>query len=91
MQGGSFKCVAENYLGKEERTARMNVMGPPLVRPMEDMSFVAGTDVWVHCPYSGYPIKEILWSKKGKKILNQFTWSEDCGLKRLCFVVFIFL
>ena len=64
--GGFFKCVAENYLGRDEASVRIDVFGPPYVRPMEPKSLVAGTDVWIHCPYSGFPISEIKWSKEGE-------------------------
>ena len=63
--------MAENYLGRDEASVRIDVFGPPYVRPMERKSLVAETDVWIHCPYSGFPISEIKWSKEGEREINE--------------------
>lgn len=65
-QGGFYKCEASNYLGHVTRAKRVDVYGPPYVRPMEERSVVAEADAWFHCPYSGYPIQRISWSKDGE-------------------------
>ncbi|TRY70745.1 hypothetical protein TCAL_04830 [Tigriopus californicus] len=67
-QGGFYKCEASNYLGHATRAKRVDVYGPPYVRPMEERSVVAEADAWFHCPYSGYPIQRISWSKDGEPL-----------------------
>ena len=64
--GGVYRCVADNYLGVDARAQRVNVVGAPAVGPMEPRKAVAGSTVWAHCPYKGYPIRKITWIKSGE-------------------------
>ena len=63
--GGVYRCAADNYLGSDARAQRVNVVGAPAVGPMEPRKAVAGSTVWAHCPYKGYPIRKITWIKGG--------------------------
>ncbi len=63
--GGVYECRASNYLGSDSRSQRVNVVGDPMVGRMEPRGVVAGSTVWVHCPYKGYPIRKITWIKRG--------------------------
>ncbi len=65
-EGGWYSCHASNYLGRDERTRRVDVEGPPAARRMPDVAAVAGRDLWAHCPYGGHPIEGIKWSRGGK-------------------------
>ena len=65
--GGVYRCVADNYLGADARAQRVNVVGAPAVGPMEPRKAVAGSTVWAHCPYKGYPIRKITWVKNGEE------------------------
>lgn len=38
-------------------------LGPPFIRRMQRISTVAGRDIVVKCPYGGYPIDAISWTK----------------------------
>ena len=64
--GGVYRCVADNYLGSDARAQRVNVVGAPAVGPMAPRKAVAGSAVWAHCPYKGYPIRKITWIKGGE-------------------------
>lgn len=63
--GGEWRCVAENRAGQVEQTGRLNVRGPPTIRPMSPVSVVAGRTASFHCVVAGFPIDSIYWEKKG--------------------------
>jgi argininosuccinate lyase len=63
---GHYACAASNYLGADVRSQRLDVLGPPSVRPMGQRAAVAGRDFQVNCPYGGHPLGEIKWSKEGE-------------------------
>lgn len=64
--GGLYRCEASNTAGAVSHQARLNVYGPPQVRPMGRISAVDGEDFQVTCPVGGHPIDKIIW-KKGKE------------------------
>lgn len=54
--GGLYGCEAKNDVGSVSHSARIDVYGPPYIRPMGNLTVVAGTTVTIRCPVSGYPI-----------------------------------
>ena len=44
--------------------ARVNVIGPPNVRKMNNITVVSGDTLFINCPFTGYPIKEIRFVNK---------------------------
>ncbi|XP_022240087.1 Down syndrome cell adhesion molecule-like protein Dscam2 [Limulus polyphemus] len=66
--GGKFACLAKNGAGTVFHSGRMDVYGPPFVRPMVNQTVLAGRSAVFYCPVSGYPIKEIIWRKGGKRL-----------------------
>ncbi|XP_075218306.1 cell adhesion molecule Dscam2-like [Lycorma delicatula] len=66
--GGIYQCTATNRLGFVSHSAQMRVYGPPFVRPMPNVSAVAGEALYIACPVAGYPIDAIIWEKDGKKL-----------------------
>ena len=44
-------------------TVWMSVSGLPYIRPMPNVSAVAGEPLYVACPAAGYPIDSIVWQK----------------------------
>ncbi len=63
--GGFYRCVASNAAGSDVRVMRVDVRGPPYVRPMEARGAVAQQNLVMQCPYSGYPVKAVTWRKEG--------------------------
>jgi Down syndrome cell adhesion molecule len=70
--GGLYKCVASNLIGSVSHSTRLNVYGPPYIRPISPLKAIAGEDVVVNCPFSGYPIDTVRWQRSG----NELTSSE---------------
>lgn len=69
--GGLYRCIASSKVGAVEHAAKINVYGPPHVRPMEKQAIVAGGTLIVHCPVAGYPIESITW-ERGELAFNKF-------------------
>ncbi|KAG8228351.1 hypothetical protein J437_LFUL006802, partial [Ladona fulva] len=42
--------------------------GLPSIRPMPNVSAVAGESLYITCPVAGYPIDSITWEKGGRKL-----------------------
>jgi hypothetical protein len=42
--------------------------GSPYIRAIGTVNAVAGHDVTLHCPYSGYPISAISWERRGQEL-----------------------
>jgi hypothetical protein len=68
--GGVYTCKASNSRGSADRSERLDVIGDPFVRQMDPLSLVADQSVWIHCPYGGYPVAKIEWSKDGQTFFN---------------------
>ncbi|XP_022256612.1 Down syndrome cell adhesion molecule-like protein Dscam2 [Limulus polyphemus] len=66
--GGVYTCTAENIVGKVAYSARLDVYGPPYIRPMGNRTVLAGRSADIQCPFSGFPLKEVFWEKGEKKI-----------------------
>jgi neural cell adhesion molecule L1, putative len=69
--GGEYECKADNGVAVIHHSSRINVIGPPSVRPMKNMTIVAGEVFRITCPVSGYPIEDIAW-ERGKYFINIF-------------------
>ncbi|XP_076348185.1 cell adhesion molecule Dscam1-like [Tachypleus tridentatus] len=61
--GGFYECVASNGIGLVSHVAKVNVYGPPYVRPMKNVTVVEGERLILQCPVAGYPIKHIVWER----------------------------
>jgi Down syndrome cell adhesion molecule len=68
--GGLYKCTAANSVGSVSHSARLNIFGPPYVRAISPVKAIAGEDLIVFCPFSGYPIENIRWEKAGIEITS---------------------
>lgn len=78
--GGLYKCTAANSVGSVSHSARLNIFGPPYVRAISPIKAVAGEDLIVLCPFSGYPIESIRWEKAGIEI----TSSKKKSISQIC-------
>uniref|UniRef100_T1JJ84 Ig-like domain-containing protein n=1 Tax=Strigamia maritima TaxID=126957 RepID=T1JJ84_STRMM len=63
--GGDYKCIATNRVGTAQHIARLNVFGIPYIRPMPNVTIVAGRDVTIPCRVAGHPIRLIRWERDG--------------------------
>lgn len=61
--GGEYECHARSTVGVVSHAARLNVYGLPYIRPMKDVSAVAGESLMLRCHVAGYPIDTITWSR----------------------------
>ncbi|KAL4705617.1 hypothetical protein ACJJTC_018739 [Scirpophaga incertulas] len=66
--GGLYTCRAANSLGEITHTSRLNIYGPPYVRSIGPIRAVAGRELILYCPYSGYPISSVKWERDGTGI-----------------------
>ncbi|XP_076350077.1 cell adhesion molecule Dscam1-like isoform X2 [Tachypleus tridentatus] len=66
--GGYFTCIASNEVGKVLHQGKLNVIGPPVVRKMPNMTVLSSHSFTVQCPAGGYPLTFITWEKDGRKL-----------------------
>lgn len=59
--GGLYTCKAANSAGHSEYKSRINIIGPPYIKPMPNVTALSSQNSHIYCPYSGYPIKSISW------------------------------
>lgn len=48
---------------------RLIISGPPYIRSIGSVRAIAGVDTTIACPYSGYPITSVEWSRGGVELL----------------------
>ncbi|KAH8025014.1 hypothetical protein HPB51_002428 [Rhipicephalus microplus] len=63
--------VPEHYhvrIGDYVSGERLNVLGKPLIRPMANVTALAGRTMKLHCAVAGHPIKNIVWQKDGRSL-----------------------
>lgn len=83
-EGGRYGCNATNSQGSHAHQARLNVFGPPNIRYLPALHVKTDTDVTIHCPYSGYPVKDVLWKREDGSIVDSVIESNDeRGILRL--------
>ncbi|XP_054281240.1 cell adhesion molecule Dscam2-like [Macrosteles quadrilineatus] len=66
--GGTYKCTATNRVGEASHSAELYVYGLPQVRPMGEVSAVAGEALIISCPVAGYPIHTIKWFRGDRSL-----------------------
>ena len=54
-------------MGTIAHSARVDIMGPPGIKPMDNMTAIMGQTYQLYCPYTGYPIDEVYFTK-GKPV-----------------------
>ena len=60
--GGQWSCTARSQLADIRYSAHVNVVGPPFVRLIPNMTLVAHQTIYLKCPVGG-SFDEILWEK----------------------------
>ncbi|RWS16809.1 Down syndrome cell adhesion molecule-like protein Dscam2 [Dinothrombium tinctorium] len=73
--GGAYECIASNTIGKVSHKARINVMGQPIVIPVTNVTAIAGELFILHCPYSGYPVNEVLFFRDNRRLDSDTRYS----------------
>ncbi|RWS12133.1 Down syndrome cell adhesion molecule-like protein Dscam2, partial [Dinothrombium tinctorium] len=63
QEGGMYQCRAINDFGTDSSSVWISVMGPPFIKPMNNVTVVAGENVFINCPYSAHHLSSILWHK----------------------------
>ncbi|KAF8774513.1 Down syndrome cell adhesion molecule-like [Argiope bruennichi] len=66
--GGEYECHARSSVGIVSHAARLNVYGLPYIRPMKDVSAVAGESLMLRCHVAGYPIDTITWHRGSSRL-----------------------
>ncbi|KAK7882901.1 hypothetical protein WMY93_029075 [Mugilogobius chulae] len=61
--GGVYRCTCANSAGAAFHQARINVRGRASIRPLKNITAIAGKDAFIHCRVIGYPYYSIKWYK----------------------------
>ncbi|CAN7982350.1 unnamed protein product, partial [Ixodes hexagonus] len=61
--GGEYSCHAENDAGSVTHSAWLNVVGPPVAPPPQNLTVLSGETLSLPCPVKGYPFASFLWYK----------------------------
>ncbi|XP_067138856.1 cell adhesion molecule Dscam1-like [Centruroides vittatus] len=70
--GGVYQCKAQNDAGYVVHAERIDIIGPPYIRPMGNITVVAKETLLYRCPVSGYPTPSVIWKKDGRELpLNE--------------------
>ncbi|RWS17057.1 cell adhesion molecule-like protein, partial [Dinothrombium tinctorium] len=65
---GLYKCIASNSVATIAHQQRVNVYGPPAVKPMRNVTALEGDSLHLYCPAYGYPIEKISWLKENNTL-----------------------
>ncbi|CAL1297477.1 unnamed protein product [Larinioides sclopetarius] len=72
LDSGVYTCEAINDAGRISHSRRLNVFGPLFVRPLDNLTALAGASFSVICPFGGYPFETITWKREGRPLpVNQ--------------------
>ncbi|XP_054712416.1 cell adhesion molecule Dscam2-like [Uloborus diversus] len=72
IDSGIYSCEALNDAGKIKSSNRLNVFGPIFIRPLDNLTALAGATFNVICPFGGFPYESITWKKEGRPLpVNQ--------------------
>ncbi|GFQ75213.1 down syndrome cell adhesion molecule-like protein Dscam2 [Trichonephila clavata] len=73
--GGVYECRAQNEAGSVSHKERVDVLGAPFIRAMNNVTVVDGDSLFYHCPASGYPLPTVTWSKVLDMSIMQLLWN----------------
>ncbi|XP_074595893.1 cell adhesion molecule Dscam1-like isoform X2 [Brevipalpus obovatus] len=68
-EGGRYECTAVNDFGKQSSTAWIHVIGSaPYIKPMRNITVVAGRMMSINCPFSIHRISSLSWAKGNRQL-----------------------
>ncbi|XP_015786890.1 Down syndrome cell adhesion molecule-like protein Dscam2 isoform X1 [Tetranychus urticae] len=67
-EGGRYECTAINDLGSESAQSWINVIGPPFIKLMRNLTVVASRPIYINCPYSVYRLSTLSWFKGDRQL-----------------------
>lgn len=68
VDGGLYRCTADNGLAQTSHQALVSVAGEPVVKQMANQTVVAGTALLARCPVAGHPLLEVHWLHNGRRV-----------------------
>ncbi|XP_071040308.1 cell adhesion molecule Dscam1 isoform X2 [Parasteatoda tepidariorum] len=63
---GVYTCTVFNEAGSTSHSRRLNVFGSVFIRPLSNLTALAGGSFRMSCPFGGYPYDEIAWKRDGE-------------------------
>ncbi|RWS27316.1 Down syndrome cell adhesion molecule-like protein Dscam2 [Leptotrombidium deliense] len=63
QEGGKYECTAINDVGSDSTAIWISVIGAPFIKPMNNVTVVAGNTLRMHCPFSAHHLSSIHWYK----------------------------
>lgn len=63
QDGGKYECRATNDFGMDAHSSWINVIGSPYIKPMKNLTVVAGETILIECPVSSSLVTSIIWFK----------------------------
>lgn len=69
---GVYTCTAFNEAGKATHSRRLNVFGSLFIRPLNNLTALAGGTFRVMCPFGGYPFDSIVWKRGLYQMFESF-------------------
>lgn len=76
QDGGLYTCEAVNELGMRRHSALIQVYGPPMIQPMDNVSVISSDRLQLDCPVTGHPIQEIVWTRGERLFLKTKSFLE---------------
>uniref|UniRef100_T1KP14 Uncharacterized protein n=1 Tax=Tetranychus urticae TaxID=32264 RepID=T1KP14_TETUR len=68
QDAGTYECIAENSVSSVSHLSRIDIIGPPGIKPMDNMTAIMGQTYQLYCPYTGYPVDEVYFTKNNRRL-----------------------
>ncbi|XP_054158871.1 cell adhesion molecule DSCAM-like [Oppia nitens] len=65
---GVYQCIAHNLRGTVVHRSRINIMGSLYIKPIGNVTAIAGHSLTINCSYAGYPIDEVFFLKGNRRL-----------------------
>ncbi|XP_074599445.1 cell adhesion molecule Dscam1-like isoform X2 [Brevipalpus obovatus] len=71
QDAGNYECIASNLVGTISHQARIDIIGNPGIKPMENITAIMGDTFSLYCPYIGYPVDEVYFMKDDRRLPSE--------------------